>query len=232
MSLGKVNVLRRVPFSLRRGDGTPAIGVSLASMSVLVRNSNNAATLDASATVTEDGLGDYYFEISAAFSDTNGGGVYYGNITINDAAPVLRDVVPFEIEFFINDVDDLDVAIGLAETEASAATREATNTTEHAATLAAIGLLPSAAANAAAVFAFDVDAVYSGLTARNLFGHKIAWMGLLAINPSRTDIVTQTIQIRNLADTATISSASVADESGNPVVAFPGAVARRTTPFS
>lgn len=113
MAQGKVGVLRRVPFALETGTGVPATGVTLANISVIVRNSNNAATEDASATVSEDGIGDYFFTISAAYSTTNlsavDNGVAYGNVTVNDTAPVLRVVIPFEIEYFDVDLDDVAV---------------------------------------------------------------------------------------------------------------------------
>lgn len=83
-----------------------------------------------------------------------------------------------------------------------------------------------------AVHDFDLDANYNGLTDRNQAGGKVQWMGILSINPSRTDVTAQQIQIRNAADTITISSASIEDSSGSPVIAFAGAVARRTSPFS
>ncbi len=94
------------------------------------------------------------------------------------------------------------------------------------ATAASIVALPLA------VWDFNLDGTYDGLTDRDQAGGKMRWMGILAINPSRTDIGTQQIQIRNVADTTTISSASITDSNGNPVVAFVGAVARRTTAFS
>lgn len=107
MSLGKVGADRRVSFGLRRGNGAPATGVTLANVSVIIRNDNNANTNDASASVVEDGLGDYFFVVPNAFTTANAAGRYYGNVTINDTAPVLRDVIPFEVQFFDVDLDDL-----------------------------------------------------------------------------------------------------------------------------
>ena len=109
MSDGVVGVDHRVPYALRLGSGAPAVGVAAIDTSILVRNSNNAATVVAPR--VEDGAGDYHFEISAAYSTANhvpgADNIFYGNITLTSTSPRVVDVIAFEVKFSLRDKDDL-----------------------------------------------------------------------------------------------------------------------------
>ena len=131
MTIGKVGVDRRVFYALRLGSGAPATGVAPGDMIATV--DNPAADATTAPTTVEIGGGRYYLDIPAAFTTTHGAGVFGGAVVVNSTSPRVVDVVPFEVVFFVADLDDL-------ETEAAAATREATNTTEHTTTLTAVGL--------------------------------------------------------------------------------------------
>lgn len=105
MGLGKVGDARRVFYSLRLGSGAPAAGVALVDMAVTI--DDPTATATSSPAPVEIGGGRYYFDIPGAFSTANGAGTYGGNVVVASVAPRVVDVVPFEVDFFVNDVDDI-----------------------------------------------------------------------------------------------------------------------------
>lgn len=103
---GKVNEAYRFWYTLKLTSGAPATSVAGVDQTITVRNPGNTATM-AAPTVVEFGGGLYYFDISATFTNTNGAGQYGGTIEVSSAAPVLVDTLPVNVEFFVQDIDDL-----------------------------------------------------------------------------------------------------------------------------
>ena len=103
---GKVNEAYRVWYTLKLTSGAPATGVAGGSQTITIRNPGNTATM-AAPTIVEFGGGLYYFDISATFTNTHRAGQYGGTIEVNSGAPVLVDTLPVNVEFFVQDIDDL-----------------------------------------------------------------------------------------------------------------------------
>lgn len=102
---GKVNEAYRFWYTLKLTSGAPATSVAGVDQTVTIRNPSNTATM-AAPTIVEFGGGLYYFDISATFTNTNGVGQYGGTIEVNSSSPVLVDMIPANVEFFIQDIDD------------------------------------------------------------------------------------------------------------------------------
>ena len=99
---GKVGTAFRYFFVARTGSGAARTGLVTANFTITLRNPADSATL-AAPTVTEVGLGLYFFDIAAAFTTTNGAGQYGLAISVI-LAPL--DTGGDIIEFFAADIDD------------------------------------------------------------------------------------------------------------------------------
>ena len=103
MSLGKVNVARRVWFGVKTGGGAARPGLTGGDMTITVRDPTNSNTSNPAPTEV-GALALYFFDIPAAFSLANGAGTYGWQVQIT-TAPL--DMGVGEVDFFVRDVDDV-----------------------------------------------------------------------------------------------------------------------------
>lgn len=105
--IGKVGDVYRVWFTVRNGDGTPRTGLVGANFAVEVKEpADTAAPLTPSVVESFAGDGQYYFDITGAFTTTNGPGQYGWSARVI-LAPV--DIIGNIITFFAQALDDLTV---------------------------------------------------------------------------------------------------------------------------
>jgi len=114
MSVGRVGTAFRYFFSVKTGSGAARTGLASGAFSVLVRDPTNTNTM-AAPTVVEVGSGMYFFDISGAFTTTNGAGEYGITVAVI-TAPV--DLFGDSVAFFVSTFDDLATAAALALVQA------------------------------------------------------------------------------------------------------------------
>jgi hypothetical protein len=127
----------RVWFTVLNANRTLRTGLVGGNFTVTIIRADDAATNSPTVVPSTQLAGVYYFDVPSAFLTTSGDN-YFAVIQVT-LAPVDAVSAPLFVSASLWDQ---------LETEASAATRESTNTAEHAATLAAVGLVETEAAAA------------------------------------------------------------------------------------
>lgn len=107
--IGKVNETYRYWFNIRLGTGAPATGVAGGDITVTVRNPADSAESNPTPSESATTGGLYYFDIPAAFTNTNGVGRYGVTIDVDSASPSVRDTGGDPVTFYDVDFDDLSV---------------------------------------------------------------------------------------------------------------------------